>query len=300
MARLTVAEARTALAELLQIFDVEGSPEMVATINRALAAAQRTLSMRERWMLPTKRTTFAGDAGRTLYPMPAALEDFLAVGWQDDPTYPPRPLAGGIALDDAPSPAGVPCRYDRRGVTGVVSVTVGAGGSGYTNGAAVTFDSPGVDGWPATGVLVVSGGAITGVTITDAGGGYTSAPTVTAPGGSSAVLTAVLGDAEALVVVPAPIQGGTLVVDYNPTPPLSLADGDRLIMDEMAVIYAAAIVVAPAVQSPRASTIPGEATEYLKGLRGAGRAGSSFGYGTSAPEQARPGMFYRNGRWWSR
>lgn len=71
---------------------------------------------------------------------------------------------------------------------GIASVYVAAGGSGYTNGDAVTFAGGGGGG--AAGVLVVSGGVITGVTITNAGSGYTTTPTVIAPGGSGADLYA--------------------------------------------------------------------------------------------------------------
>lgn len=75
---------------------------------------------------------------------------------------------------------------------GVSSVTIGGGGgSGYTNGAAVTFSASST-GDTATGVIIVVAGAITGVTITNAGK-YITAPTATAPAGTGATLTPVLG-----------------------------------------------------------------------------------------------------------
>lgn len=296
MARLTLAQARAALAELLQLLDVEGSPELVATINRSIAAAQRTLAMRERWLLPTQRSTQAMSPGRTIYASPSR-EGVSAVGVQADPNLPPQYLQRGIALDDVPYSGGPgPWRWDHRVSQGVASVTVSAGGTGYVNGAAVTFPAPS-DGSPAAGVLQVSAGVITGVTITDPGVGYTSAPTPAAPTGTGAVLVAVLGEVDAILVAPPPQQAWTLAVDHRPVPPLVLADGDRLVMDELAVIYAAAMVIGPSSGSPRASTIGAEASEYLKGLRGAGAAGTSFQAGASV-DARRGGLVYRNGRWY--
>lgn len=75
----------------------------------------------------------------------------------------------------------------------VLSVTVNAGGTGYVDGASVTFSAPpgfsGYSGTTATGTLVVSGGVITGVTLTSGGSGYLTAPTITAPTGTGASFT---------------------------------------------------------------------------------------------------------------
>lgn len=77
---------------------------------------------------------------------------------------------------------------------GVASVTVGAGGTGYTGTPTVTFAAPPAGGTTATGAVIVSAGVITGVTITNAGSGYVTAPTVTFAGaGNGATGTAVLG-----------------------------------------------------------------------------------------------------------
>jgi FtsP/CotA-like multicopper oxidase with cupredoxin domain len=69
-------------------------------------------------------------------------------------------------------PAGLP----------VVSVTVNAGGSGYS-APAVSFAAPvcnaGASCAPATGTATVAGGVITAITVTNVGAGYTSAPAVT-------------------------------------------------------------------------------------------------------------------------
>jgi hypothetical protein len=58
----------------------------------------------------------------------------------------------------------------------VTSVTIGTGGTGYTNAPSVTFTGGGGTGAAAT--ATVSGGAVTAINITNGGSGYTSAPTV--------------------------------------------------------------------------------------------------------------------------
>lgn len=75
----------------------------------------------------------------------------------------------------------------------VSSTTITAGGSGYTSAPTVTFSGGGA--WKqATGVAIISGGAVASITITDPGRGYTSAPTITLTGGggSSATATAAI------------------------------------------------------------------------------------------------------------
>ncbi|MFO0966752.1 MAG: PKD domain-containing protein, partial [Gemmataceae bacterium] len=85
------------------------------------------------------------------------------------------------------------------------------GGSGYTDGAVVTFSGGGGSG--AKGRVVVdSHGAILRVVMTNQGSGYLLAPTVNVAGpGSGAALTAVLGD---LVVAPAPGNGAGVDVTH--------------------------------------------------------------------------------------
>ena len=82
----------------------------------------------------------------------------------------------------------------------VASVTVTAGGSGYTQASTtVAFAAPPGGGRTATGTVVVTSGAVTAINVTDGGTGYTSPPTVTitdSGGGSGATATAVLGAAD--------------------------------------------------------------------------------------------------------
>ena len=81
------------------------------------------------------------------------------------------------------------------------TVTVSAGGSGYTSAPTVTFSAPTGTGQTelATGTATVSGGAVTKITLTNKGKGYTSAPTITLSGGggSSATATATLDSSNA-------------------------------------------------------------------------------------------------------
>jgi len=86
----------------------------------------------------------------------------------------------------------------------VVGVNITApGGAGYTDGATVTFADPPVaqGNRKATGTLIISGGVVTGVQITDPGAGYATAPVVTisAPTGQGpvqATATASIGTQE--------------------------------------------------------------------------------------------------------
>lgn len=59
------------------------------------------------------------------------------------------------------------------------TVTVTAGGSGYTYPPFVVFSAPPYPGIPATGYCTLSAGAVSTVTVTDQGAGYLAAPTVT-------------------------------------------------------------------------------------------------------------------------
>jgi hypothetical protein len=69
----------------------------------------------------------------------------------------------------------------------VSSVTVTAGGSGYTSAPIVNFGGPGVG---AAGFATISGGVITGVTITNSGTGYVLSPPITFIGGGGSGATA--------------------------------------------------------------------------------------------------------------
>ncbi len=74
---------------------------------------------------------------------------------------------------------------------GVTIVTVTAGGAGYTNGTYPTVGFTGGGGTGAQATVVIAGGAITSVVITNVGSGYTSAPALiqTALGAPTTVAT---------------------------------------------------------------------------------------------------------------
>jgi hypothetical protein len=79
----------------------------------------------------------------------------------------------------------------------VQSVTMGNIGSGYTSVPAVTFSAPSSPyGVQAQGSAVVSGSTVIGISITNPGYGYNTAPTITISGGAgvNANATAVLGN----------------------------------------------------------------------------------------------------------
>lgn len=78
---------------------------------------------------------------------------------------------------------------DGVGGEGVATATVGTAGTGYFANAVVTFGAPQITGGSAaTGTVVIGNvviGNITGVTVTNAGSGYTSAPTFTITGANT-------------------------------------------------------------------------------------------------------------------
>ena len=76
--------------------------------------------------------------------------------------------------------------------SGVKSIAINNGGSGYTTAPAVSFSGGGCAG--TSGTATISGGAVTGVTLSNQGVGCTSAPTVAFSGGagSGAAATATI------------------------------------------------------------------------------------------------------------
>jgi hypothetical protein len=78
--------------------------------------------------------------------------------------------------------------------SGVVFISVTAGGTGYTTAPTIAFSAPQTAGGiTTTGTATVASGVVTGITITNPGTGYTTAPTVTFTGaGSGATATATI------------------------------------------------------------------------------------------------------------
>ena len=95
-------------------------------------------------------------------------------------------------------------------VTGEIdSVTITAGGSGYTSAPTVVIAGDG-DGTVA-GTATISGGAVTAVNITSSGSGYSFAfLTFTGGGGSGAKATINLGDADSLPTLQSAVEGASV------------------------------------------------------------------------------------------
>ncbi len=95
-------------------------------------------------------------------------------------------------------------------VTGEVdSITIDAGGSGYTSAPTVVIQGDG-DGL-ASGTATISSGAVTGVTINASGSGYSFAfVTFVGGGGSGATGTVNLGDADSLPALQSAVEGAAV------------------------------------------------------------------------------------------
>ena len=103
------------------------------------------------------------------------------------------------------------------GGQGVASVTLTAGGTGYTTGALVISAPDLNDGVQAAGTFTETAGVIDSVTITEEGSGYTSVPTVDgdAGGNADATLTAVLTTRAASIAANAYVTGNNLEADIE-------------------------------------------------------------------------------------
>ena len=107
---------------------------------------------------------------------------------------------------------------DATGTT-VASVTITNAGSGYTTAPTISFAAP--TGTPATAVAQITGGVLTGFTITG-GSGYTTAPTVALSGGGGTQAYAsatVAGGAVTAITVTTPGTG------YTAAPSVTLTGG---------------------------------------------------------------------------
>jgi hypothetical protein len=124
------------------------------------------------------------------------------------------------AADDANgNPTGYSAVTRHTGATAsntIGSVTVTAGGTGYTSVPTVVFTGGGGSG--AAGTAVLTAQVVTSVTITNAGTGYTSNPTVsfTGGGGSGATATAARSTGGAYFF-PVDFVQETLHIDWDQT-----------------------------------------------------------------------------------
>jgi hypothetical protein len=100
--------------------------------------------------------------------------------------------------------------------TGVTSLSITSGGSGYTSAPTVTITGGGGSGAVAT--ALISFGAVTGFNLVDPGSGYTPTPTVTITGGGGTGATATAGTGP-ICCVPITSSGtaGQYTVDLSAT-----------------------------------------------------------------------------------
>lgn len=262
-ALLTASQARAQVLTLLgAASDGENSADLIAQIKGVIGIVHRNLCIEHAAIMARKLASIAIAAGRSVYPIPCSSEGIKAVLASQGGA--PYRLAYGQSLEDSLVTAqGMPASYAIRPQIGVAVVTVGAGGTGYTNGAAATFSAPPAGGTTATGTIEVVGGVIQRVIITDPGSGYVAAPTVSAPGGSGATLSATLGGIDELVLVPPPAATGTLTIEYVATPGPTLDDQEALAIDSGAVVAVTAATVAEATGHVLAKPISIEAAKAI-------------------------------------
>ena len=101
--------------------------------------------------------------------------------------------------------------------SGVSSIAVTAGGSGYTSVPLVTFSGGGGAGAAAVATLV--GGIVTQVTVTNPGTGYTSAPTVGFSGGAGTGAAATATVQNAIIIAINITNGGS---GYTSAPSINI------------------------------------------------------------------------------
>lgn len=113
-----------------------------------------------------------------------------------------------------------------------------AGGSGFTNGT-FALGITGGGGVGATATYTTSGGAVTTITLTAQGTGYTSSPTISFPGGGGTGAQASAFLSQGSVSSVTVIDGGT---NFSGTPSLSLIGGNGSGATAIANISAGVIV----------------------------------------------------------
>jgi hypothetical protein len=167
---------------------------------------------------------------------------------------PPAPIGGGIAadsnvliLDNVPASLAVGMTVSGPGVApapgtsvsilaiaqnGVKSINVTNGGSGYNPKAPPIVSITGGGGSGASAIAVVSdAGVVTGVTIVNAGSGYTSPPTVSfSGGGSGATATASVGTLIYLSQLSSGGGSGTYTFAAPQALPFANSDGVKSIL----------------------------------------------------------------------
>ena len=143
-------------------------------------------------------------------------------------------VAGGFAKNNVVRPFdGQVVYFDNLYYT-VSKITVGSGGTGYTNTPTITIDPPSTDwGVQATAVAEISNGVVTGVEIVSSGRGYTTTPniTISAPdvGSNSATLTLqALPTYYSIVSSTLPSSAGICTITVNENVPYAVGVGSTV------------------------------------------------------------------------
>jgi len=171
-----------------------------------------------------------------------------------------KDFTADISLDQSFSLNGTVSNSPTAGAVNTISVT--AGGSGYTSVPTVSFTGGGAS-TSATATATVTAGAVSGVTITNGGQGYTSVPTVvfTGGGGTLAAATATID--------------GELPVNLNG---LNTVFTEELVIGDIVSLPSGALGVAEerrvtAVTSNTLATLASAGTNTVTGITGTRKRG---------------------------
>jgi len=262
------------IARIGLLDDGVDDPELVAHVTDAINSAQDQLSVEHQY-LRQRRQTVKTIAGVRLFDLPVdarhgQVQTVVHIGDGGTRTV----LLPGIDRE-ARIEIATPSRFDISPSTGIVEVDIAAGGTGYSGQIlGVTGGQRSADGSNPVITATVEAGVITGGVISDSGAGWLTAPTLTATGGTSADLTAVLGPVQVMELDCVP-TGGSLTIDYLAGVYELSDECDLLALDKEAVIGRAAWLVAasPARRMPNADNLMAAHNAYLAAFKTQQRPG---------------------------
>jgi hypothetical protein len=270
---LQVAIAKV-IARIGLLDDGVDDPELVAHVTDAINSAQDQLSVEHQY-LRQRRQIVKTITGVRLFDLPVdARHGQVQTVVHVDDGGARRLLLPGIDRE-ARIESGTPARFDISPSTGIIGVTIANGGTGYAAQVlGVTGGSRSADGSGPVVTATVDTGVITGGTISESGAGWITAPTLTATGGASASLTAILGPVQVMELDCVP-TGGSLAIDYLAGVFELEDEADLLSLDKEAVIGRAAWLVAasPARRMPNADNLMAAHNAYLSSFRTQQRPG---------------------------
>jgi phage tail sheath protein FI len=132
--------------------------------------------------------------------------------------------AAGPKLGVVPRLIGVP-EFTYQQESGIDTVIVGSGGTGYEVGDAVTATGGGGTGFAAAVASVDGTGGITGLSITNGGKNFVTAPAIAAAGGTGATFVAVVGKLANPIVAALPSLCSALLAHAVVTGPHNTLQG---------------------------------------------------------------------------